>query len=177
MFEELWGDTARMAEPNSPQGYLTPQYYTTTIRTVRKEEEGGTFGVLVTVTARKRHCRKWLNICLPIGSSEWIPYCFCIWLSLLTKPSLSQPTSSQAWALAWEQASSWMVYSSRLGLNHNNQWTELQLLSACFLYHRNSYYSPVMQNTIFSQETFAELMFNYEKTLYRLSGRQNNSKV
>lgn len=132
-----------------------------------------------------RHCRKWLNICLPTGSIEWIPYfASACGFPLLTELSLSRHTRSRTSTFLisppshyGEQASSWKLFSSQLGLNHNNQWTELQLMSACFLYHHKSYYSPVMKNIIFKQEIFAKLMLNYEKILCLLSGWQSYSKA
>ena len=101
--KKLGGDTARTADPNWPKGYSMP--YGVMLSNINLGEEEGRGGCLeswclssqVTITHDGALLSwRWLNTCLPTGSSEWIP-CFALLVrtafALPIKLSLSQPMS------------------------------------------------------------------------------------
>lgn len=97
------GGTARTADSDWPEGYLIPYGIMLSNDTAVKKEELGTFVVMTFVFLRNHyawwtlHSWKWLNTCLPMGSSKLIP-CFSLIVhsafALPTELLLSQPTSS-----------------------------------------------------------------------------------
>lgn len=100
--KRLGGDTAGTANRNRSNGYPTPNDIALSNKSTGKG--GGKRWMLllwclsyeVTVTCWGPAFRKWLDICLPMGSSESIPYfamLVCVAFSLPIKWSLFQPTS------------------------------------------------------------------------------------
>ena len=107
------------------------------IKLGEEEGRGGTFRVMVFVFPSNRYVWwslaswRWLNTCLPMGSSEWIPYfalLACTAFALPIKLFLSQPTSFLTFTLLilspippWrEWASGCVVLSCQLRLNHDS---------------------------------------------------------
>ena len=104
---------------------------------------------------------RWLNTCLLMGSSEWIP-CFALLahaaFAFLTKLSLSQPTSFLTFTLlnlspiptGEEWVSSCVVLICWLGLNYNSLELTAEFLdSSGFLPHTNQKNSCFLKNNIF----------------------------
>jgi len=99
--KKLGGDTSGTADPNWPKGYPTPYDVILSNNQLGKEEGRRDHSewwhlssqVTVMLDGALLSCR-WLNTCLPVGSSEWIPYfalLACAVFSLPIKLLLSQP--------------------------------------------------------------------------------------
>lgn len=105
--KDLGGGTARTADPDWPEGYLIPYGIMLSNDTAVKKEELGTFVVMTFVFLRNHyawwtlHSWKWLNTCLPMGSSKWIPlfffdcafsFCFAYWTASISTHKFSHFT-------------------------------------------------------------------------------------